>query len=77
MRPSRMTDYRVAAFPRSHRDVSEVPVGKQHAYLEGGEATVCGFGLLRMRTFRQLPFSASPPSKRCPLCDRIVRAASH
>ncbi|WP_151082597.1 hypothetical protein [Nocardioides cynanchi] len=73
-----MTDYyRVAAFPRSSRDADKVLVGKQHAYLEGVRATVCGFGLVQMRRFEQLPFSASPPSERCLLCDRVVRAASH
>lgn len=72
-----MTDYRVAAFSsRLHHEIGGVPEGKQHAYLEGAEVTVCGFGLIGMRRFSQLRFSDSALSTRCSMCDRIVRAAA-
>lgn len=72
-----MPDYRVAAFSsRPGFEVGASPEGKQHAYLEDAKDTVCGFGLAAMRRFNQLPFSESPTEARCPMCDRLIRAAS-
>jgi hypothetical protein len=73
----RVTDYRVASYPLVRGGThSRVPEGKHHAYLEKAKATVCGFGLGEMQRFTELRFSASPPSSRCSMCDRIVRAAA-
>jgi hypothetical protein len=70
-------NYRVAAYPAvGGRGGAEVPEGKSHAYLDGANATACGFGLGQMRTFGKLSFKDQPPSVRCSICDRRVRAAS-
>jgi hypothetical protein len=72
-----VNDYRVAAYPSRRRGtVGEVPEGKQHAFLAGAKTTVCGFGLAEMRLFKQLRFTGQPPSVRCSMCDRTVRAAA-
>jgi hypothetical protein len=72
----RLSDYRVASYPLIRGAHAQVPEGKHHAYLEQAKATVCGFGLGEMQRFSGLRFSASPPSARCTMCDRIVRAAA-
>jgi hypothetical protein len=69
-------DYRVASYPLVRGARSQVPDGKHHAYLEQAKTTVCGFGLGEMQRFSGLRFIASPPSARCSMCDRIVRAAA-
>jgi hypothetical protein len=69
-------EYRVASFPLVRGAHGQVPEGKHHAYLDQAKATVCGFGLGEMQRFSGLRFSASPPSARCLMCDRIVRAAA-
>ncbi len=72
-----MPNYRVAAFSsRLGREVGASPEGKQHAYREDAKDTVCGFGLAGMPRFNQLPFSDSPTEARCPMCERLIRAAS-
>jgi hypothetical protein len=73
----RVTDYRVASFPLVRGGAhSPVPEGKHHAYLDPSKTTVCGFGLGEMQRFGDLRFTASPPSSKCVMCDRIVRAAA-
>ena len=49
--------------------------GKVHAHLIGAQKTACGFGLGMMRTFSTLYYMDQPPSARCSICDRHVRAA--
>ncbi len=69
-----MNDYLVAAHRTGYRTVSQVPVGKSHAYLPGASTTACGFGLDTMQRFGELRFTLQDPSVRCPLCARAVGA---
>jgi hypothetical protein len=74
---NRLAAYRVAAYPMVRgRILSQVPESKHHAYLDQARTTVCGFGVAEMQLFPQLRFTASPPSARCVMCDRVVRAAA-
>jgi hypothetical protein len=74
---NQLAAYRVAAYPMVRgRILSQVPESKHHAYLDQARTTVCGFGVAEMQLFPHLRFTASPPSVRCVMCDRVVRAAA-
>lgn len=71
-----MSDYRVAAYPaRPGQRIGATPEGKNHAFLPGAKATVCGFGLSQMQSFKDLRFTEQPSSARCSMCDQRIRAA--
>lgn len=69
-------DYHVACrSPVAGRDAEDERGGKVHAHLAGAQKTACGFGLGLMRSMGKLSYLDQPPSTRCPICDRHVRAA--
>jgi hypothetical protein len=70
-------DYHVACCSAVRgRDPEDAPGQKVHAHRAGAQKTACGFGLAMMRTVSTLPYLDQPPSTRCPICDRHVRAAA-